>query len=114
MITIKFTGTRPTNDIDFWWDSKDAEISGYCQLIRTLADASGISHSYVVSDDGLSFTSTFTVNDMFEWQNFNTIMGSSIPGMKAKRLAYFQEHQHSLIQDMIENETVIASHVIVL
>jgi hypothetical protein len=106
---VKFTGTRSNTNADFWWDSTDTEIANYCKVVKSLAEALGIQHSYVVSQDGMSFTSSFIVSQMEDWKYFNTIMGNSIPGMKARRLAYFQEHQHTLLQEFLNHDSEITS-----
>lgn len=106
---VKFTGTRSSTAADFWWDSKDTEIAGYCSIIKSLTEALNIQHVYVVSEDSMSFTSSFIVNTMEDWQQFNTIMGESIPGMKAKRAAYFQENQHTLIQEFLNDNSEVTT-----
>jgi hypothetical protein len=106
---VKFYGTRSNTDADFWWDSTDPEISNYCKIIKSLAESLGIQHSYVVSEDGLSFTSSFILDNIEDWKFFNTIMGNSIPEMKARRQTYFQEHQHTLDQEFLNHDKEVTS-----
>ena len=101
---MKFTGTRSSTAADFWWDTKDTEIAGYCSHIKNLAESLGIQHLYVVSEDSMSFTSSCIGNTMEDLKQFNTAMDESIPRMREKRAAYFLENQHTLTIEFLNSD----------
>lgn len=95
-LQVRFLSTRPDTSQEFWWGSTDNEVQGYCSAILTLANNLGISHNYTVAPDGLSCVSSFTMPSVKEWNDLNTQITATLPGMVARRMSYYKDASHTI------------------
>ena len=112
-LEIRFYAERPNTEVDFWWDSQDEEVVEYCNFILDVANSLGIGHHTTKSEDGLSMTSTFTVNSKDDWLEHSKrlIEGRTLESGKTvdmesmvnKRYQYFTTAKHTLTSELFDN-----------
>lgn len=101
-LKVRFMSKRPDTSAAFWWNSAEADIVGYCNKIKEMAQNLGMQHSYVESADALESVSEFTVDSVLHWNQLSNRMLEQIPEMLPRRLEYFNSNNHSLVMEWVD------------
>lgn len=115
-LKVRFTLQRPDTNAEFWWNSTNPEILNYCNKIKEMAQNLGIQHSYAELPNALESVSTFTVENVLQWNQLTDQIAEHIPDMPAKRLEYYTINNHSLIMEWIDetDNTVVFKNTNIL
>lgn len=104
-IKVKFCGTRPDTSAPLWWDADIDLVKNSNRSVIELSELFEITHSTVISDDGLSYESIFICRDQDLWKTFTDVLVDSYPEILQARNDYFIQNNHTIRMVMSDADT---------
>lgn len=102
MTKVNFVSTRPNTTVPFWWESTNATIVNYRQVVQNNATELGLTAESQISADLLTYTYTYLVPNSESWVAFKNTL---LPEIKSYRNNYFRTNNHTLTVTVIEADT---------